>query len=204
MTAQRLLWWALGSAGAMVLGAFGPWAKVLFVTVNGTDGSNDGWWVVLLAVAGGLAVWWATTKPSRQREAALAALAAGVVASALTIADRGELEGVGLGAVGEVRVGWGLNLATIGSLSLVGAAVVLLSRIWRERPERAAPRGQPSPSPPADVPLEAPAPQPALGRGAIPMPAAPEQRALPGGAAARSRRAAEAGGPAVGGSMDER
>ena len=40
---RGLAYWLLGSAAAMIVGSFGPWASVLGMSVSGTDGSNDGW-----------------------------------------------------------------------------------------------------------------------------------------------------------------
>src|ERR1051326_5453235 len=45
-----VFWWGIGSCAAMALGAFGPWAHVLGVSVGGTDGTNDGWIVLGLAL----------------------------------------------------------------------------------------------------------------------------------------------------------
>jgi hypothetical protein len=42
------IWWVIGSAALMALGAIGPWAKALFVSVSGLEG--DGWFVLLGAV----------------------------------------------------------------------------------------------------------------------------------------------------------
>lgn len=39
-------------AAAMVLGAFGPWVKVLTLSVSGVDNSNDGWLVIVAAIFG--------------------------------------------------------------------------------------------------------------------------------------------------------
>ena len=39
---QALFSWVVASAALMVVGSFGPWAKVLALTVSGTDGGNDG------------------------------------------------------------------------------------------------------------------------------------------------------------------
>ena len=38
------VWWAAASGGLMIVGAFGPWARALFVTVYGIDG--DGWFLI--------------------------------------------------------------------------------------------------------------------------------------------------------------
>jgi hypothetical protein len=47
MQLPKTFWWAVASIVLMLVGAFGPWAKVLgLVTVNGTDDGKDGWVVV--------------------------------------------------------------------------------------------------------------------------------------------------------------
>src|SRR5262249_16990904 len=47
--------WPGVSMALMVLGAFGPWLKgPLGLSVSGTDGSNDGWLVVAVAVLAAL------------------------------------------------------------------------------------------------------------------------------------------------------
>ena len=48
------LLWIEASAVLMLIGAFGPWVKAFAFTVSGTDGSNDGWIVVVAALFGGV------------------------------------------------------------------------------------------------------------------------------------------------------
>jgi hypothetical protein len=123
--AVHVFWWGLASVVVMVIGAFGPWAKILgLITVNGTDESGDGWIVIGAAIVGAIA--FALWRAQGRNWLALAALAA-AAALATTIYDRVDLErttanGVNVGAL--IDAGWGIYVAMIGSLSLGIAAVV--------------------------------------------------------------------------------
>jgi hypothetical protein len=73
----------------MVVGAFGPWATVLgLVSVNGTDGSNDGWLVVVAAGIGG-GLYYAMR---RRNDAGVWPLLAGLASLAVTAYDRSNLQ----------------------------------------------------------------------------------------------------------------
>lgn len=141
---QRVQWWVLGSGALMLIGAFGPWASVLAMSVGGTDGSNDGWLVVAAAVIGGGLCYVAR----RGRWAGVWALLGGVVGSAVTVYDRGNVQDAidrgGAFAQALVHVGWGLNLALIASLSMALAGVVALVQGRSEAPGSAT-------SPPAGI-----------------------------------------------------
>jgi hypothetical protein len=120
----HVLWSGLGSAAVMVIGAFGPWAKVLsLVTVSGTDGGGDGWIVIGAAAVGAVALFlWQTH--DRGRWLILAVIAAGA-ALATTIYDRIDIErttagGIDVGAF--VDPGWGIYVAMFGSAGLAAAA----------------------------------------------------------------------------------
>jgi hypothetical protein len=123
---QALFWWVVGSVVLMVVGSFGPWAKVLAFTVSGTDGSNDGWFVVAIAVVAGAVFLW----KRETTRAGFAAIVGGVLGASVAIYDRSNLKDVASegGELGElVQVGWGLNLAMVASISLAiaGAAWIL-------------------------------------------------------------------------------
>lgn len=125
---QALFWWVVGSAALMVLGSFGPWAKVLAITVSGTDGGNDGWFVVAIALGAAAVFLW----KRETAQAGYVAIVGGVLGSAVTMYDRSNLKDAASdsGELGElVQVGWGLNLALVASISLAisGAAWVLKS-----------------------------------------------------------------------------
>lgn len=137
----KSFWWALASCGVMVLGAFGPWARVLeLVNVSGLDG-GDGWFVLVAALiaAGfillrqnrGLGLW-----------PLLVALLAAAIAAAVAIYDWTDLNSVA-DRTGLVHAGWGIYLATIASCSLVLACIGLhLER----RPAGQQPVAPPAPS----------------------------------------------------------
>jgi len=86
----HILWWGLGSALLMVIGAFGPWAKVLgLVSISGTDDGGDGWIVIVAAVGGGIALLlWRT----QSRRWLIGAVVAGGAGLATTIYDRIDIE----------------------------------------------------------------------------------------------------------------
>jgi len=111
----------LAAAAAMLVGAFGPWAKaigLLNVSISGTDGSNDGWIVAGVAVAGAASLIAYAHGP---RIAALGAALAGAAGGAVTYYDRNNITDASDASTTDLavlQVGWGLNLA-------MGASVVL-------------------------------------------------------------------------------
>ena len=86
---QALFWWVVGSAALMVVGSFGPWAKVPGSTVSGIDGSNDGWFVVAIAVVAGAVFLW----KRRKTQAGFAAIVGGVLGASVAMYDRSQPEG---------------------------------------------------------------------------------------------------------------
>ena len=147
---QRLQWWVLGSAALMAIGAFGPWVKALGQSVGGTDGSNDGWLVVIAALAGG-GLFYATRGT---RGAGVWALVAGIGGLAVTIYDRNNVQNAidkgGALTQALASIGWGLNLALAASASMAVAGLV-----WAARAE-ALEAGIPAPAsaPPVVPPPE--------------------------------------------------
>jgi hypothetical protein len=124
VTAVQVFGWGLVSAVVMVIGSFGPWAKVLgLITVNGTDDGGDGWVVIVAAAVGIVAMllW-----RMRSRRWLILSVIAGAAGLATTIYDRidieGTTDGVDVGAL--VDAGWGIYVAMIGSASLAAAAIV--------------------------------------------------------------------------------
>jgi hypothetical protein len=70
----------------MVVGSFGPWAKVLStVTIYGTDNGGDGW--VVLGAAIGAPIFLLVVALARMRWFAIGALIAGLIAAATTAYD---------------------------------------------------------------------------------------------------------------------
>jgi hypothetical protein len=121
---QAFFWWVLASAALMVIGAFGPWVELLGLSAGGTDGDNDGWLVIAVAVAAAAIFLWQRRTP----RAGAAAIAGGVLGAIITIYDRSnvsDVAGESGQVVGElVQVGWGLDLAIVASISLAIAGVV--------------------------------------------------------------------------------
>ena len=115
-----VVWLGFAAAAAMVIGAFGPWGKVIGfvnVSVSGTDGANDGW-LVVGAAAAGAACLFAYSRGARI--AALGTLLAGVGGAYVAIHDRGKVTDAAdenTSDLANIQVGWGLNLA-------IGASVV--------------------------------------------------------------------------------
>jgi hypothetical protein len=91
-----------------VLGAFGPWGKALggLVTVNGTDGGKDGWFVLaaMAAATVGLVTW----HRGRHWFPRATIVVAGAASAAICAFDWYDIETAG-GAV--VSAGWGLIVA---------------------------------------------------------------------------------------------
>src|SRR5438132_4177362 len=135
-----VFWWGLVSGAAMIVGAFGPWVKVLGYSVSGTDGSNDGWIILVLAVIAILLIFAASGERIASRLAASLVLVIGIAGSAVTIYDRGNLhaaiENGGALTQALASVGWGLNLAMVASISLAIQGLVYMLRP-REAAERA-------------------------------------------------------------------
>lgn len=143
MMANRALpksfWWSVGSLVPMVVGAFGPWAKVTdLVTINGTDGGRDGWFVLGAAVTAAVAL----LAFARFRRGWLFALPllAGLLSVAATAYDLNDLGNAASDAqlFGlAVSAGWGIYVALGGSISLVVASIALVieNRYRKPTPE---------------------------------------------------------------------
>src|SRR5438067_71976 len=112
-----IFWWGIASAIALAMGAVGPWASVLSVSINGTDFANGGKIVLGLALVVLLCV-----LGQRQSPALIAfSFFAGVAALLVTIHDRHRITSVIhlAGPFGSLaKVGWGLNLALAAAVSV--------------------------------------------------------------------------------------
>ena len=160
---QGVHWWLLGSAALALVGAFGPWLRVLGQSVGGTDGSNDGWLVVAAAGLGALLYY----LNRAHRIAGMWGLLGGIAGTAVTLYDRSNVQNAidqgGTLAAGLVQVGWGLNLALAASVSLaIAGAVSWYSARPGAQPEPLSSEPPPAaaPSPPSMPPPAAPTPPP--------------------------------------------
>jgi hypothetical protein len=122
------IWWVLGSAALMAVGAIGPWAKALFISVSGLDG--DGWIVLIGAVViVAMILVHVRRHAVRSRRPwwpfAVAFLAV-VVAAVTAIYDASNIqrEISNSEVEGLASVGWGLWLDCVASVS-AGVAVVV-------------------------------------------------------------------------------
>jgi hypothetical protein len=131
---QAMLVWVLASAGLALMGAIGPWVKVLGIGINATSGplsvgmAHHGWYVAGAVVCGGLLVFGSRTT----RAAGAWALVGGTIGSAITIHDHhvlsGALSKAGPIAQEFIQVGWGLKLAMAACVSLAVSGLVWLVR----------------------------------------------------------------------------
>ena len=150
----RVFWWAAVSAGLMVIGSFGPWARAFIVTVSGVDG--DGWLVILAALAALVALYVGVNRPSFRRVSIVVCALAGAAGLGIVVYDGNNIFGdqsTGgeddlFGGVDLVTPGWGIWMAGLASTSLVIASVALhISRWWTGDPPASA-QMAPSPSDP--------------------------------------------------------
>ena len=114
-TRQRLrtvTWIALG---AVVVGVFSTWTKDGVVTLNGIQGPNDGWLVLILVVP---ALLWSRMTKRGSWVGVAGLLGAALVMCWTAIEDWRDGRDVG------ASVGWGLLLVVAGSLVLAVAAAV--------------------------------------------------------------------------------
>lgn len=137
-TLPKSFWWAAVSLGVMVVGAIGPWAKVLGVTIRGIDDGKDGWVVLGAAAVAALllGIFAGTQKTWLMLFPVLAAAIAGATAGY----DISDIESVASGS-GLAGTGWGIYAALIGSISLLLASLALVVETRRARP--AAPPAEP-------------------------------------------------------------
>jgi hypothetical protein len=115
-------WWAIASVALMLVGAFGPWAKVLFITINGTDDGRDGW--IVVGAAGAAAVLLLVYLRTGKRWLAVIPLLAGALGAATAGYDIRDINGTFGGDVANAE--WGIYLALIASVSLILASVALI------------------------------------------------------------------------------
>ena len=150
MTLRKSLLAAGLSLILMVVGAVGPWAKVLgVVTINGTTGGRDGW-IVIVAAAVALLVL-IVVAATRRRWLALIPLLAGAAAGATTAYDIVDINSLYQGRVASAQ--WGIYLALAGSIGLMAASIGAILEIRRTpRAAMAAPAEAVESEPPAAPP----------------------------------------------------
>lgn len=107
---------AVGATVLMIIGAIGPWAKVLFVSVSGIDGQRDGWIVLVLAILSLIALA-SVLRGAPARKVATGIAVDGLIAGGVAIYDWTDLpQG---NAIATVSPGWGLYLTVFASAALV-------------------------------------------------------------------------------------
>jgi hypothetical protein len=118
-----------------VLGVFCTWTKIGPATLNGTEGPNDGWLVVIVAV---LALGWARMMGRCLPSGAIGAL--GALGAGLVICWTAIESWVDNKRVLDASVGYGLLLSLTGGAALALAAVLRCVYLLRSsrRQERTA------------------------------------------------------------------
>ncbi len=125
-------WWAVGSLVLMVVGAFGPWATVLDNTINGTDDSKDGWFVLGAAVVAALLLVGYVVR--RRPWYAIVAMLAGLASAATAAYDIVDTNNIASQTGnGLVRTEWGIYLSLVASISLGLASLGVLIEARRKQ-----------------------------------------------------------------------
>ena len=145
--------WIVASAALMLIGAIGPWAKFLGLTIGGMDGDGPIILVgAIVAIVLGILLW-RTAKRPRPRWILIVCGIVGLLCAATAFYDWASLEGTvpatGLSdaeqdlVASAVSIGWGLIVAALASVSLLVASisglVVRRREAEAEVPEAAAP-----------------------------------------------------------------
>lgn len=126
-------WWAVASVVLMLVGAFGPWAKVAdLLTIKGTDGGRDGW--VVVGAAGVAALVLLLYVRFGRGWLVVLSLLAGLAGAATTAYDISGIESGGELFGDLVRTQWGIYVALVGSISLALAVIGLLIEGRRREP----------------------------------------------------------------------
>lgn len=129
MAARLALALAVVGLVLVVAGSAGPWAGALAVTVEGTEGT-DGWFVIVIGAFAVFLLLLHQRLPYRAFP--ILALAAGAAATAVTAYDLSQIDRLvartRIGQVALVDSRWGIYVALAGSaaLGLASLALVLL------------------------------------------------------------------------------
>ena len=124
MRRQVVLVWALVSAAVMAVGAFGPWVTALgVVSISGTTLNKHPYAIAGMALAAALLAF------SRRDSASGGGWVAlfGLTGAALSLYDRHHISSA-IGSAGSfghafVHVGWGLDAALGGAVSMIAAGI---------------------------------------------------------------------------------
>lgn len=127
--ARGLYWWALASAGLMVVGGIAPWANAFdIITISGTDG--DGWFLIVGGLLAGGLLLVRMVNESPKTWFVVVALVLALLCVLVAIVDLADISGLaddgGEGLSGAVSAEWGLYLSLLASLSLSAAAIAML------------------------------------------------------------------------------
>jgi hypothetical protein len=114
---RRIL--GLGAVAAVLVGVFSTWTKAGGITLNGTQGPNDGWLVVVVAL---LALGWLGMMEGLSWTGAVGV--AGVLGAALVICWTAIADWRDNREVLDASVGWGLLLVVAGGAALAVTAVL--------------------------------------------------------------------------------
>jgi hypothetical protein len=144
MGLTKSFWWAVASIVLMVVGAFGPWAKVLTLTINGTDDGKDGWVVVGAAAVGALGL--RLCLLVRRWGPALLVLIAALASAATAGYDIRDTNNLASQTGVAASTGWGLYVALVGSISLLLASIGVAVETKRARRTSGAVSTQPPPA----------------------------------------------------------
>jgi hypothetical protein len=124
---------AFVALGLCLLASFMPWAKVLFLTVNGTDG--DGVLTMLLALAAGVLLFLWYRGERRRRGLLIASLVTTALGALVFLIDTFDVSRAAAASAGNdfglgngVDVGIGLYLGCVASIAAVVLEAMLLTR----------------------------------------------------------------------------
>jgi hypothetical protein len=123
-----------GALGAAFIGSFLPWARVLFITVNGTDG--DGVITALTAAGAAVFLYLATREEQVQRNFLVGAFLLSVVCAGVYLYDANQItrtvsEDAGLFGEISVEPQIGLYLGVLAAILAVGATATLVAQEYR-------------------------------------------------------------------------
>lgn len=136
---------AAASSVGIIIGSFGPWASFLGFSTSGVEG--DGVFTLILGLVGATAIFTLWGSGRSRYGLRWVGPVAGALCLVVAIVDvfavastRGELFGEAIGA----RVGWGLWMVALGSLTLCVTAVIAALQVDQRVVRAPGPRTQPA------------------------------------------------------------